>query len=89
MALPKVDIVFRQTTSQNLKCKFCRTSVEGEDGYIKINIYSGKWYNYVEKYLIICKECFKHRTDRILVDMEKRKESYNKLVKTKILRSLK
>ncbi len=90
MATPRIDIVFKQTTSERIKCKFCSKSVEGEDGYIKINSYNDNtWCNYIERYLVICKECFKHRTDEIATATEDKKASYNKMVKIKILKSLK
>ncbi len=91
MAKINLDIVFKQTTSERIKCRFCRKSVDGEDGYIKINIdnFDGSWYSNYTKRLVICNKCFKEYLDKITTATEKKKESYNKLVKTKILRSLK
>ncbi len=85
-----LDISFKQTTSDIIKCKFCRKSVVGEEGYIKINLYDWgiDWKRY-EKRIVLCNECFKEYLDNITTATAKKKESYNKLVKTKILRSLK
>ncbi len=85
-----LDILFKQTTSEKIKCKMCRKSVVGEEGYIKINIYNNGWdWKNLERQIVICNECFKEWLDGITTATAKKKESYNKLVKTKILKSLK
>ncbi len=85
-----LDIVFRQTTSERIKCKICEKSVNGEDGYIKICSYNNNgWGNYIGKRRVICPNCFKVWMNNIATATDKKKESYNKLVKTKIIKSLK
>ena len=85
-----IDILFKQTTSERIKCKFCSSTVDGEDGYIKINInlVYARWGATSDRRIVICNNCFKHLTDRITKAKENKKESYNKLVKTKVLKSL-
>ncbi len=84
-----LDIAFKQTTSENIRCKFCSKSVEGEDGYIKLNLEyrSGRWINY--KRIVACNFCFQKWIDKVTTATANKKERYNKLVKTKILKSLK
>lgn len=86
-----LDISFKQTTSENIKCRICRESVNGQDGYIKVNLYdfgdSSHWS--VDRKIVVCNKCFQEWLDNITTAKGKQKESYNKLVKTKILKSLK
>lgn len=92
MGYLNLDIVFKQTTSKRIKCKFCTSFVEGEKGYIKINLSyknTNLWGSYQEKRIPLCHTCFKKWMDKIATATENKKESYNKLVKTKILKSLK
>jgi len=87
-----LDIVFKQTTSDRIKCKFCSKSVNGENGYIKINLHSwgnGYYGRHTEKRIVVCNACFKEWLDKITIATKNLKESYDKLVKTKILKSLK
>lgn len=87
-----LDIIFKQTTSERVKCKFCSSSVDGEDGYIKINFYSvdyGYYGKSVEKRIVVCNKCFYEWMGNITKAKKNKKKSYNKMVKTKILRSLK
>lgn len=86
-----LDILFKQTTSERIKCKICCGRVDGEDGYIKINFYNFGvgWYSgNTDRRIVICNKCFKEWTDKITTARDKGGESYNKMVKTKILKSL-
>lgn len=94
MAGIDLDILFKQTTSERIKCKICSSRVNGEDGYIKINFNDSErsgWYNAtaIRKKIVVCNKCFKKWTDKIATARGKKDESYNKMVKTKILKSLK
>ena len=89
-----LDLIYKQTTSENIKCKLCKGRVDGENGYIKINmdfkIYDG-WYSssLQEKKIVICMKCFNKWLNGITEGEKTKKEDYKKLVRTRILRGLK
>ena len=85
-----LDILFKQTTSENVKCKFCRKSLNGADGYIKMTVYAkqDRMWGAIEKRVAICNKCFKRWLDGITIASENKEEAYKKLVKNKILKSL-
>lgn len=85
-----LDILFKQTTSERVKCRVCSNSVKGEEGYIKINLsnmgYYGRW---TEKRIVICMDCFKGYLDNITKAKENKSEAYRKRVRMRILKGLK
>jgi len=84
-----LDIKFKQTTSDRIMCRICKNKVNGEDGYIKINLSSqNNYWNYSEKRIPICNDCFNKFLNKITIAKANKKESYKKLVKTKIIKSL-
>jgi len=89
MAKPSVSIGFKQTTSDWFKCYKCGASIFGADGFVKVNTkYTHRrWDNNIR--LSICNECFKKLMEKITKARDNKEESYKKMVKTKILKSLK
>lgn len=82
-----IDILLKQTTSKNVKCRACKSNVDGEDGYIKINMITYSWNNR-DKKIVLCHKCFNEFISGIEMAKKNKEKSYNKLVKTKILENL-
>lgn len=88
-----INVLFKQTTSEKIKCRKCRRSVEGKDGYIKINlnfymIMGWSRRAWKEKKIAVCMGCFRKWSNGIIDGEKNKEETYNKLVKTKILKGL-
>lgn len=81
-----IEILFKQTTSKRFKCKWCKGSICGEDGYVKINdIGSGGW---VKDSITICMKCFKYKLKNLEKFTVNKSEKYKLLIKRTILKKL-
>jgi len=74
----KIDIVFKQTTSNILRCRKCGSSVEGENGYMKMNINFYKWGK-IDIRIIICMDCWNGFLKEIGLKKRKKIKSYEDL----------
>ena len=86
--LPFVEILFKQTTSKRIKCKKCRCSVDGEDGYIKIHLNYRKW-DKADNRVAICMDCWWKFFEEIEKEKVNKTKTYGELVKLGILKKLK
>jgi len=85
---PFVEILFKQTTSKKIKCKKCRCSVDGENGYIKINLNFRNWKK-TDVRVAICMDCWGKFFNGIEKAKLNKTKTYGKLVKLGILKKLK
>lgn len=82
-----IDISFKQTTSNWVKCRKCGDSVCGEDGYMKINFSFGKW-TAIDKRIVFCMDCWGEYFEEIEKAKINKTKTYENLVKLGILKGL-
>ena len=86
------EIAFKVTTTDKLACHKCKSIIDGKEGYIRIFVERERGYNPFggkDGVFRICWNCFKISSGEIMKDRENREETYERILKRRILTGLK